>query len=114
MTSAGESRNASGMTWRAASLCEIRKQDVQGAELKVVLKDENTFSVQRSVAGRTPQKVGLRERRQPFLLDILDFLAERMSSTTSSSSSSGASDARYGDDNQESLADRIQNGYRRK
>lgn len=86
--------------------CEIRKEDAQGAELNVVLEDENTRSVQRSEGG---------EDTVIRLVYEDGNVSSSMSSTssqkmrgTSQSSSLPENDATQGDDVLGSLADQIQ------
>lgn len=86
--------------------CEIRKQDAQGAELKLVLKDENTRSIQRSEGGEDAM-IRLVYENGNVSSSMSSTSSQKMSST-SGSFSSAANGATQGDDNQESLADQIQ------
>jgi hypothetical protein len=87
-------------------VCEIRKQDAQGAELNVILKDENTRSVHRSVGGEDTAIRLVYEDGN--VSSSMSSTSTQTMSSTSSSSSSAANDATRGADNQETLAEQIQ------
>ncbi len=86
--------------------CEIRKRDARGAELKVVLKDENTSFVQRS-AGGGDTTMRLAYENDSLSSSVSSSSLQKLSGA-GSSSSSAVYDAAQGVDDQESLADQIQ------
>jgi hypothetical protein len=86
-------------------VCEVRRQGVQNAELKVVLKDENTRSVQRSEGGGDTMMRLVYENGN--LSYSMSSSSSQKMSGTGSSSSSAANDDAQGVDDQESLADQI-------
>lgn len=87
-------------------VCEVRRQGVQDAELKVVLKDENTRSVQRSEGG---EDTAIRlVYDDGSVSSSMSSSSSQMISSTSISSSSAAGDARQRDYNWERFADQIQ------
>jgi|SRR5215211_2649163 len=86
--------------------CEIRKQDVQGVELKVVLKDGNSRSVLRSEDG---EDTAIRlVYKDGSVSSSMSSSSSQMISSTSGLSSSAASDARQMDYNWKRFADQIQ------
>lgn len=87
-------------------VCEIRKQDAQGSELNVVLKDQNMRSVHRSVGGQDTAIRLIYEAGNGS--SSMSSTTTQTMSSTKSSSTSAANDAMRGADNQESLADQIQ------
>jgi hypothetical protein len=86
--------------------CEIRKQEAQGVELKVLLKDGNTRSVQRSEGGEDTAIRLVYE--DGSVSSSMSSSSSQMISSTSISSSSAAGDARQRDYNWERFADQIQ------
>ncbi len=87
-------------------VCEVRRQGVQDAELKVVLEDDNTRSVQRTAGGKdTMMRLGYENGNLSYSMSSSS--SQKMSGTGSSSSSAANDDAQ-GIDDRESLADQIQ------
>ena len=86
--------------------CEIRKQEAQGVELKIVLKNGDTRFVHRS-EGREDTVIRLVSEDGSVSFSISSSSSQMMSST-SRSSSSAASDARQRDYDWERFADHIQ------
>jgi hypothetical protein len=86
--------------------CEIRKQEVQGVELKVSLKAGNTRFVQRSEGGEDTAIRLVYEHGS--ISSSVSSSTSQMMSSTSGSSSSAASGARQRDYNWERFDDHIQ------
>jgi hypothetical protein len=86
--------------------CEIRKQEAQGVELKVLLKAGNTRSIQRSEGGEDTAIRLVYE--DGSVSSSTSSSSSQMMSSTSGLSSSAARDTRQRDYNWERFADHIQ------
>jgi hypothetical protein len=86
--------------------CEIRKQEAQGVELKVLLKAGNTRSIQRSEGGEDTAIRLVYE--DGSVSSSMSSSSSQMMSNTSGLSSSAARDARQRDYNWERFPDQIQ------
>lgn len=84
-------------------VCEVQKQGAQNAELRVVLNDGNTRSVQRSEGGEDTLMRSAYDNGN--LSSLMSSSSSQNSSSTGDSPTSAANDGRQG---VESLADQVQ------